>query len=86
VLKISSTKFNARLDASLHGQPHPFRDAGAVADCLTGIHNAMLKCLFVVKRALYIPTGKNQEDSNLQNVEAMQWVILCLYIGHDRYY
>jgi hypothetical protein len=28
-----------------------FRDAGAVADSLTGIHNMMVKCLFVVNRS-----------------------------------
>jgi hypothetical protein len=42
--------FNARLDSSHHGPPHPFKDAGVVADSLTGIHNAILKCLFVVNR------------------------------------
>jgi hypothetical protein len=31
-----------------------------------------------------IPTGKNPEDSNLLSVEAMQWVLLYLAIGHDR--
>jgi hypothetical protein len=46
---MSSIRFNARLDASLHGRPHPFRDAGVVADSLTGIHNVM-KCIFFVNR------------------------------------
>jgi hypothetical protein len=43
-------RFKARLDTSHHGPPHPFKDAGVVADSLTGIHNAM-KCLFVVNRS-----------------------------------
>jgi hypothetical protein len=47
---MSSMKFGARLDTSHHGPPHPFKDAGAVADSLTGIHSATVKCLFVVNR------------------------------------
>jgi hypothetical protein len=46
-----SMKFNARLDASHHGPPRPFKDAGAFEDTLTGICNAMEKCLFVVNRS-----------------------------------
>jgi hypothetical protein len=34
-------------------------------------------------RALGVPTGKNPEDSNVASVEAMQWVLLYLSIGHD---
>jgi hypothetical protein len=34
-----------------HGPPHPFKDAGAVTDSLTGIHNAIVKCLFIVNRS-----------------------------------
>jgi hypothetical protein len=48
MIKMSSMKFNARLDTSHHGPPHPYKDAGVVADSLTGIHSAILKCLFVV--------------------------------------
>jgi hypothetical protein len=64
-------RFNARLDTSHHGLPHPCKDAGVVADSLTGIHSAMVKCLFVVNRSciskgfLDISIGKNPEDSNL---------------------
>jgi hypothetical protein len=29
---MSSMRFNARLDTSHHGPPHPFKDAGVVAD------------------------------------------------------
>jgi hypothetical protein len=32
---------------------------------------------------LGVPTGKNPEDSNPAIVEAMQWVLLSLTIGHD---
>jgi hypothetical protein len=39
--------FYARLDTSHHGPLHPFKDTGVVADSLTGIHNAMVKCLLV---------------------------------------
>jgi hypothetical protein len=37
-------------------------------------------------RVLGVPIGKNPEDSNLGNVEAMQWVLLYLFIGHVRWY
>jgi hypothetical protein len=49
--KTSSMSFNARLDTSHHGPPHPFKDTGVVVDSLTGIQNAMVKCLFVVNRS-----------------------------------
>jgi hypothetical protein len=32
---------------------------------------------------LGVPTGKTPDDSNLAGVEAMQWVLLYLSIGHD---
>jgi hypothetical protein len=48
---MSSTIFIARLDRSHQGPPHPFRDAGEVADRLTGIRNAKVKCLFGVNRS-----------------------------------
>jgi hypothetical protein len=83
-----STRFNARLDTSHHGPPHPFKDAGVAADGLTGIHNAMVKCLFVVNRScihkgFYVsPQVENPEDSNLVSVKAMQCVLLYLPIGY----
>jgi hypothetical protein len=73
---MSSMGFNSRLGKSHHGPPHPFKDAGVVADSLTGIHNAMTQCLFVV----------NLEDSNQADVVAVQWVLLYLSIGHDTCY
>jgi hypothetical protein len=45
---MSSMRFNARLDTSHHGPPHPRKNAGVVTDSLTGIHNVM--CLFIVNR------------------------------------
>jgi hypothetical protein len=43
--------FNACLDMSHCGLLHLFKDVGAVADSLTGTHNAMVKHLFTVKRS-----------------------------------
>jgi hypothetical protein len=88
---MSSIRFSARLDTSHHGPPHPLKDVGVVADSLTGIPNAKVKCLFFVNRScihkgLCVPTGKNPEDSNLVSVGAMQWVLLYPCIGHDRRY
>jgi hypothetical protein len=37
-------------------------------------------------RVLSVPMSKNPEDSNLASVEATLWVLLCLFIGHDRWY
>jgi hypothetical protein len=48
---MSSMRFNARLDTSHHGPPHPFKGARVVADTLTGIQNAVVKCLFVLNRS-----------------------------------
>jgi hypothetical protein len=92
MLKMFSMRFNASLDTIHHGLPHPLKDAGVVADSLTGIHNAMVKCLFVIQQELHtqgyldVPTGRNPDDSNLARVEAMQWVLLYLSIGKDRCY
>jgi hypothetical protein len=48
---MSSERFNARLDTSHQGPPHLFEDALLVVGSLTGIHNAVVKCFFVVKRS-----------------------------------
>jgi hypothetical protein len=50
-LKMSSREINAPLDTSQLGPPHPFKDAGVVADSVTGFHIAVVKCLFVVNRS-----------------------------------
>jgi hypothetical protein len=62
-------RFNAPLYTSHHGPRHPFKDAGVVADILTGIHNAMvsevpLRCQqeLHTQRLLGVPGGKNPED------------------------
>jgi hypothetical protein len=44
-------RFNARVGTSHHGPPHPFKDDQVDADSLTGIHNAMVKCLFFADRS-----------------------------------
>jgi hypothetical protein len=82
VLKMSTMRFNAGTETSHHGLLHLFRSAGVVVDSLTGIHNAMVKCLFIVNRNcihmgfLGVPIGKNPEDSNLLIMETIQWVLL----------
>jgi hypothetical protein len=48
MLKISFMKLNARYDTSL-----PFIDVGVIADILAGMHNAIVKYLFVVRRCIH---------------------------------
>jgi hypothetical protein len=45
----------------------------------------MVKCEQELHTQVYlgVPTGKNPEDSSPVSVEAMQWVLLYLSIGHD---
>jgi hypothetical protein len=68
------------------------KDVRVFLDGLTDIHNVMVQCLFAVnsrsirKGFLVIPKGKNRKDSILASVEAMQWALFCLSIGHDRRY
>jgi hypothetical protein len=74
---MSSMRFNAFLNTSHHGLSHQFKDARVVADSLIGIHNPMVKCLFVVNRSCIhmgfrYPTSKNSDDIILASVEAMQ--------------
>lgn len=82
MLTTSAMRFNAHLNMT-KGPPHPFKDAVVVADSLTGIHTAMVKCLFTDNRSctyksfLVSPQVKIQ-DSNLASMVAMQWVLLCL--------
>jgi hypothetical protein len=51
MLKMYSMRVNARLDTFHHGPTQPFEDAWVVADSLAGIHNAMVKCRFIVNRS-----------------------------------
>jgi hypothetical protein len=63
-----SMKFSARLYASRHAQPHPFKDAVVVASSLTSTNNAVVKCLFIVNRS-YIHKGSQvsaQETFQIQ--------------------
>jgi hypothetical protein len=89
---MSSMKFSARPDIFFRRLLHVVKDAGVVACGLTYIHNVMVKCLFIDnrscihKRFLGVQTGKNADDLNLASMEAMQWVVFCLFIGHDRHY
>jgi hypothetical protein len=84
--------FNARFNMSHHGPPHPFRDAWVVANSLTGIHSAMVKWPFVHNRSCIhkdiqvSPHVKYPEESNLAGVEAMQWDLLYLPVGHGRHH
>jgi hypothetical protein len=71
-----SIRFSTRLDLSHHGPPHPFRDAGVVADVLAGIHNATVKCLFVVNKSCIhkgfkFPQVKIRGHAVAQLVEAL---------------
>jgi hypothetical protein len=42
----------------------------------------------LTQEILGVPTGTNLEDSNLASVEAMQWVLLYVYLSilNDRCY
>jgi hypothetical protein len=51
MLKMSSMGFNALPGTSHHGPPNLFKDAGILDESLTGIHNAIMKCLFDVNRS-----------------------------------
>jgi hypothetical protein len=85
---MSSMTFNARLDTSDLGPQHPFKDAEVVSGSLKGDGEVPLHCQqeLHTQGFLGVPTGKNTEDSNPVSVEAMQWVLLYLSIGHDRCY
>jgi hypothetical protein len=83
---MSSMRFNAHLDTSHHGQKHHFKDAGAVADSLTPIQRcaSSLSTGAAYKRVSRFSLGKIPEDSSQVSVEATQWVLLYLPIGHHR--
>jgi hypothetical protein len=80
-------EISARCDTSHHGPPNPCKDAGVVADSLTGIHNAMVSASSLSAGAVYTRVvGGPTEDANPASVEAMQWVLLCLSIDRNRCY
>jgi len=49
MFKISSACINARNDKSDCELTHIFMGPGAVSDAITGIKNALVKCLFILK-------------------------------------
>jgi hypothetical protein len=67
-----SMKFNARLDTAHHGPPHPCRDVGIAADSLTGIHNAMVKHPFVVKRSWLHKGFHVSPQAKIQRIQIWQ--------------
>jgi hypothetical protein len=86
---MSSMIFDACINMSHHGLLHPFKDPWVAVDSLTGIHNAVAMCLFIINRSykemlLGVPTGKYPADSNLMSMEAMQWIFLYLSIDYNR--
>jgi hypothetical protein len=49
MLTISFIQLNKCLCTSYHGLLNPFKDPGIAADGLTGVHNVLMKCLYIVK-------------------------------------
>jgi hypothetical protein len=90
---MSSMRFNQCLSMSYHGPLHPFRDAGVIVGSLTGIHNAMVKCLFIINRICihkgFFRCPHRLKSRGFKSAErgGQHWVHLCLSIvGHDRCY
>jgi hypothetical protein len=73
---------------SHHGPPHPLKYAEVVERHPQCDGKMPLRCQqeLHIQDVLGISTGKNPKDSNLAIVEAMQWVLLYLSVGHDRCY
>jgi hypothetical protein len=71
---MSSMRLNVSHDMSHYRPLHLFKDAEIVVGSLTGIPNAVVKCLFVDNRnCIHESTSKNPEGSNVASVEAMQF-------------
>jgi hypothetical protein len=73
---MSAMRFNAHIDTSHHGPPHPSKDANVVADSLTGIHSAKVNPLpchqeLHTQGSLRVLKVGNPEDSKLTGVESM---------------
>jgi len=47
MFKMPSTWINAHIDTYDRGLSHPFQGPGEDANSVTGIQNALLKCLFI---------------------------------------
>jgi hypothetical protein len=73
---------------SHHRPKHPLKDAGVLADSLRHPQcdgEVPLRCQqgLHTQGFVGVPTGESPEDSSQVSVEAMQWVLLYLSIGHD---
>jgi hypothetical protein len=75
--------FSVRLDTSHHGPPHPYKDSSQ-ASTVRWWNVSSLSTGAAYRRDLGVPTGRNPEDSSQASVEATQWVLLYLSLGHDR--
>jgi hypothetical protein len=88
---MSSMRFYVCFDMSHHGPPHPYKDAGVVADSLDrhpqcdGEVSLRYQPELHTQGVLGVPTGKT-EYSNFKSLEDMQWDLLYLSIGHDGCY
>jgi hypothetical protein len=60
---------HASTHLTMDRRPNPSKDAGAVADSLTGIHSAMVKCLFVVKRSFIHKGFQVSPQVKLQRIQ-----------------
>jgi hypothetical protein len=63
---MASITFYALLDTFHNELPQPFKDAGAVADSLTGIHSSMVKCFFVVSRMCICKGSQFSENLKIE--------------------
>jgi hypothetical protein len=92
VLKMSSMKFNARLDTSHHGSPHPSKTDSIITDNLARHSQCHGEVPLHCQQELHtqgfwrVSRGTNSEASNLASVQTMQWVLLYLSIGHESCY
>jgi hypothetical protein len=79
---MSCMRFNARLDTSHHGLPHPCKDAGLVSNSLTGIHNVMSTGAAYTRDFMF---PHRQEFRALRSGErgGIQWVLFYLSVGHE---
>jgi hypothetical protein len=61
-----SMRFSAHLDKTHHEPPHLFKDAGVIADSLTGIQNA-INCFFVVNRIGFLGVLRGLKSIELED-------------------
>jgi hypothetical protein len=60
---MSSMRFNARLDTSHHGPPHPYKEAGAIAA------GATVKSLSVVNRSCILKSVQVSPEVKIQRIQ-----------------